>query len=159
MFTPTRICTGTPSSGASAGERLLHPQRGPHRPLGVVLVRDRRAELGDDLVADDLVEPAAEGGDVGDEPLEAVVDQAFHLLGVAAGRDRGEADEVGHQHGDQAALVGRGDQALPAFRAEPCALGHRHAAGRTGHGATLPAGCRAPDPETRARTAMQCRDP
>ena len=74
-----------------AGEalhRLLHPERGPDRPLGVVLVRDRGAEEGDDLVADDLVEPAAERGDVGDEPLETVIDQAFDLLGIGAGRDR-----------------------------------------------------------------------
>ena len=48
---------------------------GPHRPLGVVLVGDRGAEQGDDLVADDLVEAAAEGRDVGDEPLEAAVDE------------------------------------------------------------------------------------
>ena len=74
--------------GGERGERLVHAQRGPHGPLGVVLVGDRGAEQGDDLVADDLVEPAAEGGDVGDEPLEAVVDEALHLLGVGAGRDR-----------------------------------------------------------------------
>ena len=70
--------------GGDALHRLLHAERGAHGPLGVVLVGDRRAEQGDDLVADDLVEPAAEGGDVGDEPLEAVVDQTFDLLGIGA---------------------------------------------------------------------------
>ena len=84
VFTPTRICTRMPRLGRERGERLVHPQRGPHGPLGVVLVRDRRAEQGHDLVADDLVEVAAEVDDVGDERLEARVDQAFHLLGVAA---------------------------------------------------------------------------
>ena len=137
VFTPMRICTGDPELGRELGERLLHPQRGPHRPLGVVLVRDRRAEQGDDLVADDLVEPAAERGDVGDEPLEAVVDEAFHLLGVGVGREGGEADEVGHQHGDQPALVGRppGADRTPG-RTVP--LRPRRAARRTGHAATLP---------------------
>ena len=53
--------------GRERGQRLVHAQRGPHRPLGVVLVRDRRAEQGHDLVADDLVEAAAEVDDVGDE--------------------------------------------------------------------------------------------
>ena len=55
-----RICTGIADLGGELGERLLHPQRGPDRPLGVVLVGDRGAEQGDDLVADDLVEAAAE---------------------------------------------------------------------------------------------------
>ena len=116
----------------------MHPQRGAHGPLGVVLVGDRRAEQGHDLVADDLVEVAAEVDDVGDERLEAGVDEAFDLLGVAAGRERGEADEVGHEHGDEAALVGRGDQALTAFRAEACPFGYGRAARRTGHLLTIP---------------------
>ena len=46
--------------GGVLGERLLHAQRGAHRPLGVVLVRGRRAEERDDRVADDLVDPSAE---------------------------------------------------------------------------------------------------
>ena len=65
VFTPMRICTRMPISGASAASVLVHPQRGPHRPLGVVLVGDGRAEQGHDLVADDLVEAAAEVDDVG----------------------------------------------------------------------------------------------
>ena len=42
-----------------------------------------RAEQRDDGVADDLVDAAAEGVDVGDEPLEAPVDEVLHLLRVA----------------------------------------------------------------------------
>ena len=60
--------------------------------------------------------------------------------------ERGEAHEVGHQHRHQPALVGGDDEALPALRAEACAFGCRHAAGRAGHGATLPARTREPDP-------------
>ena len=88
VLMPTRICTGVRISAASSPQRLVHAQRGPHRPFGVVLVGDRRAEEGDDLVADDLVEPAAEGDDVGDELLEAVVDEPLDLLGIGVGRDR-----------------------------------------------------------------------
>ena len=60
-----------PRVGHELGERALHPQRGPHGPLGVVLVGHRRAEQGHDGVADDLVDPPAEARDVGDQPLEA----------------------------------------------------------------------------------------
>ena len=91
VLTPTRICTRMPRLGRERGQRLVHSQRGPHRALGVVLVRDRRPEERHDLVADDLVEVAAEVDDVGDQRLETGVDQAFHLLGIAAGRQRGEA--------------------------------------------------------------------
>ena len=60
LFTPIRTCTGTSISPASSCIVSCIRERGPDRPLGVVLVRDRGAEQGDDLVADDLVEPAAE---------------------------------------------------------------------------------------------------
>lgn len=39
--------------------KLLHAQRRPHGPLGVVLVGDRGPEEGDDGVTDDLVDLAA----------------------------------------------------------------------------------------------------
>ena len=97
----------------------MHPERGPDRPLGVVLVGDGRAEQGHDLVADDLVEPAAEGGDVGDEPLEAAVDEALDLLGVGRLGERGEPDQIGEQDGGEAALVGPDHEGVAAGRAEP----------------------------------------
>ena len=72
---------------AQARERPLHLQRGAHGALGVVLVRDRSAEERDDGVADDLVDLAAERGDVGDETLEALVDEVLHRLGVGRPRE------------------------------------------------------------------------
>ena len=81
-----RIWMPAPDAGGCSRDRLLHAQRGAHRPLGVVLVGHRRAEQGDDGVADDLVDPPAEGGDVVHQPLEAAVDEVLHLLGVAASR-------------------------------------------------------------------------
>ena len=108
-------------------DRLLHPQRRPHGPLGVVLVAHRRAEQGDDGVADDLVDAAAERVDVVDEALEAPVDDALHLLGITALGQRGEADEVGEQHRGDAALVrARGVQrhARSSGRTEPLRVRH-----------------------------------
>ena len=84
---------------------LLHPQRGAHRTLGVVLVGDGGPEQRHDGVADDLVDAPAEGRDVAHEALEAPVDDALHLLGVAELRQRREADEVGEQDRGDASLV------------------------------------------------------
>ena len=50
-----------------ARQRPLHPQRGAHGPLGVVLVSHWRAEQGDDGVAEQLVDPPTEVLDVDDE--------------------------------------------------------------------------------------------
>ena len=83
--------------GDEAGQRVLHPQRGPHGALGVVLVGDRRAEQGDDGVAEQLVDAPAERLDVGDQPFEARLDEALHPLGVEVLGQRRVADEVGEQ--------------------------------------------------------------
>ena len=66
------------------GERRLHSQRRPHGAFGVVLVGDRGTEQGEDSVAEDLVDPASERGDVVDEQLKAGVDQPLDGF-----RDRG----------------------------------------------------------------------
>ncbi len=126
--------------GGERGERGVHAQGRPHRPLGVVLVRDRGTEQRDDLVADDLVEVAAEVDDVDDEGVEAGVDESLHVLRVAGRREGGETDEIGHQHRDEATLVGGGDQALPAFGTEAGTLGYGRAARRAGHPLTIPVG-------------------
>ena len=78
VLMPMRIWIGgsAPTLVDEAGERRLHPQRRPHRPLGVVLVGDGRAEQGDDGVAEQLVDAPAERLDVGDEALEARLDRA-----------------------------------------------------------------------------------
>ena len=61
----------TPSS-TSRRPTVLHAQRRTHRPLGVVLMGDRRTEQGHDRIADDLVDPSAERGDVVGEPGETL---------------------------------------------------------------------------------------
>ena len=75
-----RRCPRAPDVPTKCGQRLLHPQRGAHRTLGVVLVGDGRAEQREDAVTEELVDPAAERRDVVDQALEARVDEPLHLL-------------------------------------------------------------------------------
>ena len=133
VLTPTRMRTGTSSSDGHEVERLLHPQGGPDGPLGVVLVGDRRAEQGDDGVADDLVDPAAEGIDVGDEPLEAAVDQVLDLLRVHRLGQRGVPDEVREEDRHDPTLVSPQAQVLSALRAEASACRHVRTTAGAGH--------------------------
>ena len=115
-------------------ERRLHSQRRPHRAFGVVLVGDRRAEQGEDAVAEDLVDPPAERRDVVDEQLEARVDQPLDGFGIAVLGQRGEPDEIGEQHRRDASLFGlRGGDRVPAGRAEPGICRNLRRAGRTQH--------------------------
>ena len=119
------VGTGLHDEGA---ERLLHPQRGPHGPLRVVLVGDRRSEQGDDAVAEQLVDAAAEQLDVGDQPLEAGLDQALDVLRVAALGERGVADDVGEEDRDDPALLERDRRPchrMPARGTEPSPRWHR----------------------------------
>ena len=89
-----------------AVDGLLHAQRRPHGALGVVLVGDRGAEQGEDAVAEQLVDPTTERGDVVDQTLEHAVDEPLHLFGVEVLGERGEADHVAEQHGDDAPFLG-----------------------------------------------------
>ncbi len=115
------------------GECLVQLEGGPHGPLGVVLVGDGGAEQGQDGIAHDLVDPSAEGDDVGDQPLEAPVHQLLDLLGVAVLRQCGEPDQVGEHDGDHAPFVAAHLQVGTARRAEPRAVRHLGAARGAGH--------------------------
>ena len=61
----------------------------------------------------------------------------FTCSGSAVSESAGEADDVGHEHGDEAALVGTGGKRVPAFGAEPGGLGHALTTGRAAHGAQV----------------------
>ena len=94
-------------AGHRAGQRLLHLQPGAHRPLGIVLVGHRCAEQGEDPVTEQLVDPTAVLGDVVDQPGEAALDEPLGLLRVHELGERGEPDEIGEQHRDDAPLLVR----------------------------------------------------
>ena len=132
--------------GRHACDGLLHAQPGADRPLGVVLVGDRRTEQGDDGIADHLVDPAAEGLDVEGQPLEAAVDQCLDLLRIHLLGERGEADEIGEQDGGDAALVAHHHELVSTRRAEPGGRRHLDSTLRTVHGFILRGG---PDPTAR----------
>jgi hypothetical protein len=99
-------------------QRPLHAQAGADRPLGVVLVGDRRAEERQQPVADHLVDATAEVGDVGGQPFEASVDEVLDLLGVPVLGQGREADEIGEQHGEDPPLVASLDEGLAAAGTE-----------------------------------------
>jgi hypothetical protein len=84
--------------------RLRDGERSANRPLRVVLVRDRRAEQGNDSVTDELrnrsaveLELAARLCVVGDKPRA-------HVFGIELLRRRRRADDVCEHCGDEAPL-------------------------------------------------------
>ena len=92
------------------GDRLDHAEPGADRPLGVVLVRPRIAEIRQDAVADVVADMAAIAADHLDAGfLEALHDVA-QILRIEPGRELGRADQVAEHHGQVAAL-GQGDRA------------------------------------------------
>ncbi len=99
-------------------DRLLHAQRRPHGPLGVVLVGDRGTEQSEDRVTDDLVDLASERDHIGHEALEAVVDQVLQRLGIHRLGEPGETDQVGEQDRHDTTLVGARQETMPARGAE-----------------------------------------
>ena len=100
VSTPTR----TSIPGPSDADRVDEVERGPDRPLGVVLVSDRGAPHRHHGVADELLDRAAVAADDLADSLEVAVLQLADLLGVAALGERGEPDEIGEQDGDEPAL-------------------------------------------------------
>src|SRR5262252_3090770 len=68
---PTRTCIGSPAVGVEPGHRLDQRQPGPNRPLGVVLVGPRIAEIGEYPVAHVLGDKTA--GALDDRGNAAVV--------------------------------------------------------------------------------------
>ena len=106
------------------GERVSCRQRAPHGALGVVLVRQRRAEERHDGVADELLDRAAEPLQLGLHPAVIGREHAADVLRIEVLGAAGEADEVGEEDADDLALLedrrldlaGRHDRA--ALRAE-----------------------------------------
>ena len=118
-------------------EGLLHPHGRPDGPLGIVLVGQRCAEQREDGVADDLVDPPTEGGDVGDEALEGRIDDPLHRFRVATLREGGETDQIGEEHGDDPAFLRPARQGVPAVRAEPGVLLDDRSTARALHPASI----------------------
>ena len=86
------------------GYRREQIERGPNRPLRVVLGRDGRSPDGHDGVPDELLDGAAVALDDAACGVEVAREELAGLLGVATLGGCREADEVGEEDGDEAAL-------------------------------------------------------
>jgi hypothetical protein len=91
--------------------QLLEPvqelERGPQGAFGVVLVRRRDAEDGDDRIADVLLDrPTPRGDDLG-ERLEADTQERVQPLGIEPLTELRRADQVGEQDRRELALGSR----------------------------------------------------
>ena len=85
-------------SRRQSADRLDHRQPGAHRPLGIVLMRPRIAEIDQHPVAHVLGDKAVEAADrIGDGAV-VVADQLAQILRVKTRRERGRADEVAEHH-------------------------------------------------------------
>ena len=101
---PTRVCSG--AGVLSVGHRRDQLQPRPHRPLGVILMGLRIAEINQHAVAHVFRHEAAEAAHgLGDAFLIGRNDLA-QVLRVHAGRERRRADQVREHHRDLAALGG-----------------------------------------------------
>ena len=90
--------------GPTAPDGVDELEGGPDGTLGVVLAGGRRAPDGHDRVADELLDrPAVAPDDLGRE-VEVAGQGLADLLAVALLGERREADEVGEQDRDEAAL-------------------------------------------------------
>ena len=108
-----RRCRSVASRPVADGERRAH------RPLGIVSVRDGRAEQAHHRVADELLDRAAEPLDLGPAARSTASRKARTSSGSSCSESRREADEVDEEHGDDAPLL-----------AGPPSLGEGRAAGQ-----------------------------
>ena len=126
-------------------------ERAADRALGVVLERGRRAPHRHDRVADELLDgPAVRADDLG-RGREVAVQQLTDRLGVARLGQGREADEVGEQDRDEAALGGR---CVAARRRRPRAP-RRAGPSRTRHRTSRPARSTLRTTGTRRREASR----
>ena len=111
-------------------------ERSSDGPLGIVLVRGRRAEQRHHRVADELLDRPAASLELGAQARVVRLEHGAHVLGVELLGPRGEADEVGEEDGHDLALLagrlGRLPQTRAAARAEARAVRVLVAAAGTG---------------------------
>ncbi len=96
--------------------RLLHLQRGAHRTLRVVRVHHRRAEEGEDAVAEQVGHRAALALDRVARHRQVAVQQVERVLGCLVGTDRGIAAQVGEERRHEASVPADRDREWVAQR-------------------------------------------
>ena len=110
MLTATRAPSSTPYAGATLRgvvvERFADRERGADGALGVVLVRDGRAEERQDAVAGQLRDRTAEALDLLAHQPHDVVEEELRPLGAELLGDRRRAADVGDEYRDDPPLSG-----------------------------------------------------
>ena len=146
VLIPIRMRNSTPCVRLHVlGERLepvLDRERRAERALGVVLVRDRRAEERHHPVAEELVDRPLVAVDRAQDHLEGAVHDRVDVLGVELLGHRGEARHVREHHGDDLALAldgALGGEDLLGEVLGGVGLRGREAAGTAERGRRLPA--------------------
>ncbi len=91
-------------AGAEPPDRSDNRQPGANRPLGLVLVRHRPAEIGQHAVAHELRDMALEARDLAGDGVLVGAQHRAHLLRVEPLGKRGRADQIDEHHGQLAAL-------------------------------------------------------
>src|SRR5207237_4149822 len=90
---------------AEARDLADHVEAAAHRALGVVLVRDRRAEEYEDAVAHEPRDRAAIPRRDRVPPVEGRTDALRPVFRIERLRDRGRAGDVREQDGERPALA------------------------------------------------------
>jgi len=94
------------------GERRFHARKrgvdiegGPHRPLGIIAVGNRRPEYSHDPVADVLVDGPAIGADYAVDRVEISIEQRMRLFRVESFRQAREPGQISEQDRDFTTLA------------------------------------------------------
>ena len=112
---PTRTLQLGLAGDLSALHRLDERKAGAHRPLGIVLVRLRVAEIDQHAVAHVLGDKAVEAADRLGDAAVIGADHLAQVLGIEPRRERRRADEVAEHHRQLPAL-GRGSRTAVGSR-------------------------------------------
>ena len=144
VLSPTRSPDGAPPPRSSSSTRRTArciDSEAPDGPLGVVLVRDRRAEDRHDAVAGQLVDVTAERLDRAGQRRQHPVGDGADPLRVQVFGPGGEVGQVAEEDGDDPPLGDRQRCAAAERRAavvaEPGARDRDRAADRAGHGGSV----------------------
>ena len=95
---PTRAASGSPAGVSSSASASIDREPGPDRPLGLVLVRLRPAEIGEHAVAHVLGDVPAPALDHLGAGVLIGADHRAHVLGIEPRRQLGRAHQVAEQH-------------------------------------------------------------
>jgi hypothetical protein len=90
--------------GEELPQTLEHPQRRLQRPLRVVLLGRRRAEDGNDGIANELLDRAAAECDLSLHRLVEALQEIARVLGIQLADERSGADKIGEQDRRQLSL-------------------------------------------------------